>query len=459
MKGNRRVYHKPYYPLRLKEREKLPYIARIAPNKDYFEIEWLDNFCDFGHVLFYGVRGEDKKLSVALSGNVVKIDGLLTNTDYEFYIENGKGEKSLVRYVRTGEIPKNTTVINYLHPDDTYYDYSGRYLCTPALARIKNRLVAGMDVYGPNTAQNLVLLFKSDDDGKTWRYLNDLSPFYWATLFVHKDKLYAFGATTEYGDLQIISSCDLGETWSEPTVLFYGAGGKAGYGGNHRAPMHFTEFNGRLYTSCEWAGYKENLPMVVSVGIDDDLMDEKNWIRSEPVLFDGKWKEDSLGKEGDCIEGNLTIVDGELYNIVRWKMGEFVRFRVNTLDLDAPLEYIGIEKAPVSNSMFRFVPYNDGHLLITNRKGDNAKESNCWSYRNVLSVYFTKDTKNFVWLNDLFNYQDVEPEKIGFQYPAHLLEGDKIRLVIRSAFNNPSSFHNTNYSLYCEINAKDGKYI
>ena len=53
------------------------------------------------------------------------IVNLETDTDYEFYIESGE-KKSLVRLARTGKAVG--TVVNYLHPDDEAYSFSGRYL-------------------------------------------------------------------------------------------------------------------------------------------------------------------------------------------------------------------------------------------------------------------------------------------------------------------------------------------
>ena len=449
MRGSNNIYHRPYVPLRCLERYDIPYICRIAPYEDYFEFEWLSR--DKGeHTLYYGLKGDSAKTALRLDDSVVKVDGLKCDTDYEFFVRDSRGRDSLLRYVRTGKVLDGMTVVNYLHPEDTYYDFSGRYLCTPSIVEIDGTLISSCDVYGDKMPQNLMLLFKSEDGGKSWRYLCDLFPFYWATLFEHKGKLYALGTSTEYGNVQITCSSDKGETWSPVSVIFYGSQPICKYGGNHRAPMHLTQYGGRLYTSMEFGGCRENLPMVMSIGIDEDLMVASNWVRSEPVAFDGKWKDDSNGKEGDCIEGNLTVLDGKLYNILRWKIGEALRFKVNTEDLEAPLEYVSIDKAPVTTSMFRLVPYKKGHLLITNRKTENTKYKH-HSYRNVLSIYYTEDAKSFTHIKDIVNLEDVDPDTVGYQYPCPLLKGNNLKLVIRSAFNNPSSFHNSNYLLYCSI--------
>ena len=42
----------------------------------------------------------------------------------------------------------------------------------------------------PAKPSNVTQLFKSTDEGKTWRYVADLSPCLWPVLFVHRGKVY-----------------------------------------------------------------------------------------------------------------------------------------------------------------------------------------------------------------------------------------------------------------------------
>ena len=80
------------------------------------------------------------------------VSGLFTdlseNTEYELFIESPAGLKSYVRLLKTSPIPEGTTVINYMHPEDTQYDFSGYCLCSPSLVRLESgRLLAGMDLF------------------------------------------------------------------------------------------------------------------------------------------------------------------------------------------------------------------------------------------------------------------------------------------------------------------------
>jgi hypothetical protein len=389
-----------------------------------------------------------------LSGPVVRIEGLKSDVDYELYVEAENGLKSNLRLARTGAIPEGAVVINYLHPEDGQYDFSGRFLCSPSVARTKSgRIVAGMDVFAGADAQTLTLLFKSEDDGKTWRYLTDLHPFYWASLFYHRDVLYILGLTTEYGNLQIACSEDEGETWSAPVTLFYGSNYSCKYGGVHRAPMQINSYNGRLYTSCEYGCWKmgSHLPAVLSIDENADLMEPENWYRSEFLPFEGEWKEASGGVQKQTIEGNVVRgPDGNLYNYMRWDLGSYLRLKVNEQDPEAPLEFAGIFEAPVTTSMFRVIPDGDKYLVVTNRKTDAATIPHS-SYRNVLTLFETEDMENFKFIKDIVNFEDQDPNLYGFQYPTYLYENGVLSLVVRSSFNGAEDFHNANYSLFFRV--------
>ena len=68
--------------------------------------------------------------------------------------------------------------------------------------------------------------------------------------------------------------------------------------------------------------------------------------------------------------------------------------------------------------------------------------------RSVLSVLESRDNKSFSLLFDVVNWEDEDPEYNGFQYPAYLLEGNTLSLVVRSGFNGAHNAHDANYSLF-----------
>lgn len=455
MRGNDTIHQHPYIPLNCPEDLKKPFICRLSPFETGFEGEFLDNFApESAHTLFLRKRGsEDAYRTIALSDTAFTVSGLEKETEYEFFIESDKGEKSHTRLLRTTALPAGSTVINYLHPEDTQYAFSGRFLCSPSLARLPDgTLVAGMDLYGNHMPQNLTLLFSSHDDGKTWRYLNDLYPFYWGSLFTHKGVLYILGLTTEYGNLQIASSKDGGHTWSRPTVLFYGSNLLCKNGGMHRAPMHVVSHGGRLWTTCEYGCWEKgsHLPAVLSIGEDEDLIVASNWALTGFLPFEGAWREASEGRQRDTMEGNIVLTpDGEMQEILRWSLGKALVLKVKAPE--EPLEFEELRTMPVSSSMFRILPYKEGYLMVTNRKGDNVKTIEDAPYRNVLSLFTSKDLRNWDLKEDVVNAGNEDPMKIGFQYPCPLLEGDTLYLNVRSAFNNADNFHNSNTMLFWKI--------
>lgn len=453
MKGSSKIYHRPYRPLNRNHEVFEPYICRLAPFETGVELEWFDNGCDGKHTLFYGIRGENEKASVNIWDSVIVLDNLKKETHYEFYIEAENGKKSRTRLFRTGKIPDGCTVINYLHPEDPYYDLSGMFLGTPSIVRTKSgRLVASMDVFQSFKPQNLTLTFCSDNDGKTWRYLNDLYPFFWSTLFYFEEVLYVIGQTTEYGDLRIACSKDEGESWSEAKTLFYGSNFACIYGGVHRPPMQIVRHNGRLYTTCEYGcwEYGSHLPAILSIDENTDLMNPENWLMSEVLTFDGEWTAASP-IQGDTIEGNIVEApDGNLYNYMRYKVGEMLKLKVDTHNVEKRLEFVSILKAPVSNSMFRLFKIEDKYLMITNRKKEGQPEG-CPAYRNVLALYESYDLENFKLIKNIFDYSHIHPDRIGFQYPDFIYENGELLLMVRSAFNEPDSSHNSNYMLFCRM--------
>ena len=455
MKGSSNIYHRPYIPANRPEWRDMPCICRIAPSEHGFSMEWIPASTDAGeHFLYYSLRGEDSFTRIPLTGSTASVTDLEPETEYEFYIENSRGCKSLTRLIRTGALPAGTVAVNYLHPDDNAFEFSGKYFGSPSLARLKDgTLIAGMDVFGFHMGQNLTMLYESRDGGQSWRFLNHLYPFFWGSLFVLEDALYMIGLTSEYGNLQIARSLDGGRTWSAPVTLFYGSSTLCCNGGVHRAPMHFYKYNGRLYTSCEYGSWEMggHLPSVISIDENADPMVPENWSCTGFLPFDGKWKEEAV-TQGDTIEGNLIAgPDGRLYNCMRWKNGQYLKLEADLQDPEAPLTYAGIVSAPVARSMFRLIPFRGKYLLLTNHITELARRCANSTCRNILSFFVSEDLEHFRLVRHVINFEEMDARLYGFQYPVIIEDGDGFSMLIRSAFNNANSFHNSNYMLFCHV--------
>ena len=102
------------------------YIVRLAPAEHYVDLEWLGEGSEFTVKI---IKDGLECRTVTARKRCARIDGLQTDTEYSVRIESAT-KQGLTRLFRTGKY--FGTVINYLHPMDTQYDYHGRYLAEPA---------------------------------------------------------------------------------------------------------------------------------------------------------------------------------------------------------------------------------------------------------------------------------------------------------------------------------------
>ena len=188
MKGITNWNHTPYKPLNASALCREFFICQLQPYSNGFSAAYRDSLPG-SHTLLYRIRGKDEWQEIPAENSPVRVTGLQDDTDYEIMIRrNGTGETTLIRLLRTGD--PIGTVINYLHPEDTVYAFSGHCLCSPSIVKLPSgRLIVSNDIYAAQQAQNLTLLFESCDNGETWQYLTELYPCFWGKLFLHKGRL------------------------------------------------------------------------------------------------------------------------------------------------------------------------------------------------------------------------------------------------------------------------------
>ncbi len=382
------------------------------------------------------------------------IANLEPETDYEFYVKAGE-RTSLIRLARTGKTVG--TVVNYLHPDDEVYSFSGRYLCSPSLVRHPDGfLLASMDLFAGDHPQNLTLIFRSDDDGESWHYVSELMPCFWGKMFIHKGELYMLSCSTEYGDLLIGKSTDGGKTFSAPVCLLRGSNGKNGNNGVHKNPQNIFIYNGRLYNTFEWGAWANtefcHAAAVMSCHVNDDLLVPENWSFTEPKKFEPSAPEIAhLPRAVMTIEGTLVVSpENELFNIMRFGGDRCViAYKVNTENHEAPLEYSYC--IPFSANRSKFMIKYDGiskkYYSIASRLLDGAYERS----RNLLSLMASDNLNDWYVVCDLLDYSECDRKKIGFQYVDFEFEGEDIIYLCRTALNNAHNFHDANYSTFHRI--------
>lgn len=435
-------------------------VCRLAPNIDFIELEWLCDstvLCDSAEfTIHYKSSGETAFTTLAAKGRKAKIRGLKPDTEYELSVSSGD-KKSCTRLARTGFIPGR--VVNYLHPQDEAYSFSGRYLCSPSIVQLaEGTLIASMDVFAPRAPQNLSLLFRSDDGGATWDYLTDLFPCFWGKLFVHKNELYMLAMSTEYGDLLIGKSTDGGKNFCKPEVLFRG-GGSHLEKGLHKAPMPVTAHAGRLWTAIDYGAWSlgGHSSSLLSVDENADLMKAENWTLTKPLAYNPDWAGAVKGPSRGLLEGSAVVSPkGDIINFLGYRTGECIPGRDRAImlkgDINCPGKKLEFYKTvDFYGNMAKFsVLYDDvskQYFSIVNRlQGEYTR-----GMRNIASLSVSPDLVNWGVVCDLLDYSALDTEKVAFQYIDFLFDGDDLLYLSRTAFNDAANFHNSNFCTFHRV--------
>lgn len=423
-----------YKPFRLWEDEKdAVYIVRLAPLKTGVEMQLLSDSKQF-EVCIY--QDDTLVKSVTATEKFVTVDGLAEDAEYSLIVKSENGE-SRKRLFRTGDYLG--TVVNYLHPKDEYYAFSGRYIASPHIIRFKGDLYVSMDVFrggDQRGAFNLTLLYRSKDNGKNWEYVTDIVPSFWGTLFVANGKLGIAAADTEAGSLVVMSSED-GENWSDPTYLLYGCGSTVGCG-FHSTPTPYIEKDGKLYFGFEYGGHgvKRFDTFIACFDMSKDICDKSAWTISGKRRVEFEWDPNSDCSIRFAIESNIVERDGEIFSISR-----FAYRRALMLKYDDK----NPEKAPEFYKVVDFLP---GHCKFYIQKADNgiyyALGNNGCYPRHKIECCASKDLENWVHLKTFEDISDRSVEQDGVQYPSFIIENGKFVTVLRNALNGAHTFHDSN---------------
>jgi hypothetical protein len=442
-------------------------IVRIAPGDRRMQLDWqYEGTCSSSELLYEvkltagEERAEIQTRQVSGDEASILLEGLDNGVDYEVSIQavkKGSTErlaKSPIRKVRTGEVPG--VVVNYIHPDDYTYNFSGRSTASPSIVKLQDGvLLASHDIFWGEHGQNLTKIFRSYDDGRNWSFVCDLYPCYWGYLFLHRGQLYMVGSSTEYGALLIGRSDDGGTTWSAPTELMPAGSREAG--GPHRTPMPLIEYKGRIWTSMEYGSWSTggHDAGVMSAPADADLLDPASWTIPPFLPYDKDWPGTIEGGDRPhLIEGNILITpDGELVNLLRYQTRggnpDYGRAIIHNVDSDHPDASLTFRKViDFHGNLSKFSIYYDDvtqrYVSLVNRVSiPNVNQ------RNILSLVSSKDLETWQVHTDVLNYQDngwpEDDRKVGFQYVDWLFEGKDIIFLSRTALNGAYNYHNANY--------------
>ena len=427
------------------------YICQIIPSRERIYLAYKCETVSGEWRIHYRKKGsEDAWQTVCTGCDSVTLDSLDDLCDYELYVSCGD-KKSAVGYARTGECVGVT--VNYLHPDDPKYAFSGQHPCTPSLLKHPDGyMLASMDVYDGRAPQNLTLIFRSDDGGATWYHYTELFPCFWGKLFMHRGDVYMLATSTEYGDLLIGRSPDGGKHFDVPTVIHRGSS-ECWTPGWHKSAMPVISHKGRLWTGVDYGCHKTggHATCLLSVSESDDLLSASSWSISEPLPFDPSWEGAVSNDSRGFIEGNAVVFpDGEIGMIIRYmthlgtpSWGVTGLLRGNACEPERQLEFYKFVR--FSGNMSKFdVLYDEVSRTYFSIINSIRDESNVCA-RNVLALAVSEDLENWREVCDLLNYGSEDASKVAFQYVSFAFDGDDIIYLSRTAFNGAQNYHDNNY--------------
>ena len=344
------------------------------------------------------------------------------------------------------------------------------YLGSPSIVRLPDgALLATHDYFGPCSPhdlqgrEHLTSVYRSDDDGASWRNLTHISDAFWPNLFVHDGAAYLLGASAHYGSIVIRRSTDGGFTWTRPLdptsgLLFPGGPGTQAPN-YHCAPMPVLEHEGRLYRAfednltAEWGtGFAA---LVISAPVDADLLDAANWRMSNKLAFDPAWAPADKGPmtRPGWLEGNVVAdPQGQLWDVLRFNSEPAVDVgaRVAIHDEGRRITFspdTGFFSMPGGMTKFsiRRDPKTGRYLSLVN----NNTEPTCAHQRNVLSLAQSDDLWQWRLVTSLICDDSELPSAdslrlVGFQYVDWQFDGDDLLYLVRTAYDGAHSYHDAN---------------
>jgi hypothetical protein len=336
--------------------------------------------------------------------------------------------------------------------------------------------LVGHDYGGPGAGarRGNTFILSSHDRGATWTKLAELSDQKWSTLFVHRGAVYLIGTTAKIGHMIVRRSTDGGRTWSNPTDATHGLLAEGKY---HCGPTPVVVQGGRVWRAFEHfapsAPERAFRAFVMSAPEDADLLDAKNWTRTNEMAFDKTWLNT---RNAEWLEGNVVVApDGGIVDILRveshqaagadWELPGAARgiprFEVaamaritaggRTFSFDPAknfVHFIGSE----SKFTIRFDLVSKRYWSLAN-KITNPRSGAEWvqsphHQRNVIALTSSADLREWREECRVLRYDEgsvvvKEGSRVGFQYLDWQFDGDDLIAVCRMAWNG-LNYHDAN---------------
>lgn len=339
-----------------------------------------------------------------------------------------------------------------------------KYIGSPSICIMPDGdYIVSHDEFGPKSREfesANTYIYRSQDKGLTWDSIARVHGQFWSNLFLVNKDLYIMGTNKHHGNLIIRKSVDGGHTW---TIPYDGQNGLILEGEYHTAPVPVVFHKGRVWRAVEYATAKTTewgkrySAMIVSAPIDSDLLNAKNWIRSNHLEYNADYLE---GRFAAWLEGNVVVSpENEVVDVLRVNQHE------------AGEEKIAIVKVSDSSNVFfspqDFYTMPGGSKKFTIRYDDKSKkywaivndvlsaykDKNPHAVRNHLSLISSPDLKNWSACKSLLFHPDSD--KHGFQYIDWVFDGNDIIFVSRTAYDDKdggaNNYHDANFLTFHRI--------
>lgn len=342
----------------------------------------------------------------------------------------------------------------------------GKYIGSPSICILPNGdYVASLDEFGPRSNEwrsAITHIFSSSDKGVSWKEISVIQGLFWSNLFVHNNILYNIGTNKHHGNLSIRKSVDGGKTWTHP---YNGKNGLLLEGEHHTAPVPVIIHSGRIWRAVEYATApteqwgKRYSAMVISAPLNADLLDAKNWRKSNYLMYDSTYLD---GNFGGWLEGNVVVsVDGKPLNVLRVDVPAGIDEAVAIVKINKDGKKISFNpttdfvKFPGGSKKFtiRYDPQSKRYWTIQNTVAPQFMNMKPERVRNTITLSSSADLHTWQQHKILLQHPDVK--RHGFQYVDWQFEGDDIIFVSRTAADDETggaiNNHDANYMTFHRI--------
>jgi hypothetical protein len=407
----------------------------------------------------------------AITGAInIKGDAFQANTDIYLEVENSNGR--IEYWVK--QIFVNPTVdltaLPFGNIIATSTNYSTIYTGSPSLIKTStNRLLVSHDYYGAGSGGNTSAIYKSDNNGQTWTFVQDIVNVVWGMLFEYSGDLYLIGISNFVnGSINISKSVNNGDTWSTPVVIVPTA-----LNGYHTTSTSFVIKDGFFVKSVErlngttWAS---SFQEALLFGNLTDLMNPASWSLSNIVSFNSASYPLTIGNTADAINrpGSGSVAKGFLEgNVIEKPDGSLIiLLRLEQSPNSNNAVYLNVTwnaanpTASTIISTHNYIEMQGGNVKF-NVINDYATSGKYYTISNVNKYKYFPDFRaeaHLISSADLINWTvngkalgyepsinwESEIAQLGFQYSTSIIDGNDLLIATRTSNESGNTYHNAN---------------